>query len=151
MLQLTAPPVRRLDSRYTLEQISNTPDFRQSMPGIELDTVRFGFNEHIVRDDQIAELERVGIIMERILSVSPDEIFLIEGHTDAVGSDAYNLALSRKRADAIKGALMTYFVLDSENIMTVGYGEQFLRIPTPEAEPENRRVTIRRITPLIRR
>ncbi len=151
LLQFTAPPVRRLEDRYTLEQIALTPGLRQIMPGVELDTVRFGFNEHAVRDDQIAELERIGLIMEKILSISGDEVFLIEGHTDAIGSDAYNLALSRKRADAIRAALLDYFVLPSGTIMTVGYGEQFLRIPTPDAEPENRRVTIRRITPLLRR
>ena len=74
---------------------------------------------------------------------------MIEGHTDAVGSNAANLSLSRQRAVAIKKALNTYYVIPSANLRTVGYGERFLKIPTSEAEEENRRVSIARATELI--
>jgi outer membrane protein OmpA-like peptidoglycan-associated protein len=84
--------------------------------------------------------------MERVLSKHPRERFLIEGHTDAVGSDAANLALSRERAAAIKKALTTYYVISPENLETVGYGERYLKIPTAEAEQENRRVSVSRAT-----
>lgn len=80
-------------------------------------------------------------------------MFLIEGHTDAVGSDSYNLALSQKRADAVRDAMrdamLQYFNIAPENLETIGYGEEFLKIETEEEEQENRRVTIRRITPLL--
>ena len=74
---------------------------------------------------------------------------MIEGHTDAVGSNAANLALSRERALAVKQALVNYFVIPPENLKTVGLGERFLKIPTEEAEAENRRVSVARITPLV--
>ena len=66
---------------------------------------------------------------------------------DAVGSPGYNLDLSRKRAEAVKNALVEYFVISPDNLATIGYGEQFLKIPTPEDESENRRVSVRRISP----
>ncbi|MBI3674912.1 MAG: OmpA family protein, partial [Rhizobiales bacterium] len=77
------------------------------------------------------------------------EVFIIEGHTDAVGSDESNLRLSRLRAEAVKQALTTYYVIPPDNLATVGYGERYLKIPTREPEAENRRVSVVRATPLV--
>jgi outer membrane protein OmpA-like peptidoglycan-associated protein len=66
-----------------------------------------------------------------------------------VGSDAYNLKLSRARAEAVKKALTTYYVISPRNLQTVGLGERYLKIPTAEPEGENRRVSISRATPLV--
>jgi outer membrane protein OmpA-like peptidoglycan-associated protein len=79
----------------------------------------------------------------------PNEIFMIEGHTDAPGSNIYNAKLSKLRAEAIKKALVAYYVIPARNLRTVGLGERFLKIPTAEAESENRRVSISRITNLL--
>lgn len=147
--QLMAQPRERLERGYSLDDIESRSDLRGIMPGIELDTVRFGFNEYEVREEEIDKLDGIATIIERILAAQPDEVFMVEGHTDAVGSDAYNLELSRQRAEAMKQALVEYFVIDPDALVTVGYGERYLKIPTPDEEPENRRVTIRRITPLL--
>lgn len=147
--QLVAPPTRRIDRRYSRSELQRTRGWRDSMPAIEVDTIRFGFNEAFVREEEIPQLERIGEIIERIVASNPDEVFLIEGHTDAVGSDSYNQSLSEKRADAVRDAMLQYFNIAPENIETIGYGEDFLKIETEEAEQENRRVTIRRITPLL--
>jgi outer membrane protein OmpA-like peptidoglycan-associated protein len=143
---LVAPPRQRIDRRYTVEEVEASPTLREALPRIEIDTVHFGFNEAFVRAEEVANLDRLGEIMERILGKHPREIFLIEGHTDAVGSDASNQALSRQRAAAIKKALTTYYVIPAENLKTVGYGERYLKIPTAEAEQENRRVSVSRGT-----
>jgi outer membrane protein OmpA-like peptidoglycan-associated protein len=143
---LVAPPRRKIDRRYTVEEVEASPDLREALPRIEIDTVHFGFNEAFVRAEEVGNLDRLGEIMERILGKHPREIFLIEGHTDAVGSDASNLALSRQRAAAIKKALTTYYVIPAQNLKTVGYGERYLKIPTAEAEQENRRVSVSRGT-----
>ena len=45
--------------------------------------------------------------------------------------------------------MLQFFKMEDNNIETVGYGEEFLKIVTEEEEPANRRVTIRRITPLL--
>lgn len=143
---LAAPPRRKIDRRYTVEEVEASPSLREALPRIEIDTVHFGFNEAFVRAEEVGNLDRLGEIMERILSKHPREIFLIEGHTDAVGSDAANLVLSRQRAAAIKKALTTYYVIPPQNLRTVGYGERYLKIPTAEAEQENRRVSVSRAT-----
>ncbi len=143
---LVAPPSARPTRRYTVEEIADAPEVRRSLPRLEIDNVRFGFNEAFVREEEIGNLDRIAAVMERILKKYPREIFMIEGHTDAVGSDIYNLGLSRARADAIKRALSTYYVIPPQNLRTVGLGERYLKVPTPEAEPENRRVSISRVT-----
>ena len=87
--------------------------------------------------------------MERLLEKNPAETFLIEGHTDAVGSDVANLALSDRRAEAVADALTNVFGIPPENLATQGYGEQLSEGQDRSPERENRRVAIRRITPLV--
>ena len=147
--QLAAAPRRKISRRYSVEEIEDDPEIREAMPAIEIDTVRFGFNESFVREEEVDRLDRIAEIIEKILAAHPGEVFMIEGHTDAVGSDTYNLNLSRQRAQAVKQALTTFYVIPSRNLQTVGYGERYLKIPTAEPEQENRRVTLRRVTPLV--
>ena len=87
--------------------------------------------------------------MLRVLSRNPDEVFLIEGHTDAVGNDVDNLSLSDRRAQSVAEILSETFGVPPENLVTQGYGKQYLKIETPAAERLNRRVAIRRISPLM--
>jgi outer membrane protein OmpA-like peptidoglycan-associated protein len=147
--QLVRRPARKFDRRYTFEEVTAEPELRAAMPAVEINTVTFGFNEDFVREEQLENLDRIGQILEEILAEHPQEVFLVEGHTDAVGDDAYNLDLSSRRADAIKSALTEYYAIGPENLKTVGYGERYLKIDTEEPEEENRRITIRRITPAI--
>lgn len=154
--QLTARPVRRIRERYSRriileqpERIVTREEVRESLPSVEIDTINFGFNESFVAEEEIADLDRIGTILERVLASNPEEVFLIEGHTDAVGSDGYNQKLSLERARAVKSALIDYYAISPDNLSVVGLGERYLKIPTPEPEEENRRVTVRRITPLL--
>ena len=80
---------------------------------------------------------------------NPQEIFMIEGHTDTVGSDAANLALSDRRAESVALALTEYFDVPPENLVTQGYGEQFLRVRAEGDIRDNRRASVRRITDLL--
>jgi len=147
--QLIAPPAAPIDRQYTMQEYRANPGLRTLMPGIEVDTVKFGFNEDFLREEEIYKLDRLGQLLERIVAGNPDEVFLIEGHTDLVGSDSYNGALSLRRAQAVKAALTEFYYIDPRNLEIAGYGEQFPRIPTEFEEPENRRVTVRRITPIL--
>lgn len=156
--QFASRPLRPLPRRYPRaeflaqpEVVMEQPAVRQAIPGVELDTIHFGFNESFVREEEIANLDRIGRILERIVAAHPNEVFVIEGNTDAVGDDAYNLRLSKQRAEAVKQALTQYYVISPDNLVTAGLGERYLKIPTPEPEQENRRVTIRRVTPLLQK
>jgi len=73
----------------------------------------------------------------------PNRDVLIEGHTDSVGADDYNLTLSRKRADSVKYKLMGNGVEESR-ITTVGYGEEFplASNDTKAGKAQNRRVEV---------
>jgi len=66
-----------------------------------------------------------------------------------VGSELDNLSLSDRRAESVAEILTETFGVPPENLVTQGYGEQFLKIPTQAAERANRRVAVRRITPLM--
>ena len=138
-----------INRRYKVDEIAVQPKLRNSISRIEIDTIRFGYNEAFMRDEQVGNLDGIASIIEKIVKKYPNEVFLIEGHTDAPGSAAYNTKLSKLRAESIKKALTSYFVIPAKNLRTVGLGERFLKIPTADAEPENRRVSIARITPLL--
>lgn len=146
---LISPPLVKVKPRYRIEDFAEQPRLRYSVPGIEVDTIRFGFGEGYLRTEEVSKLERIGEIIERIVAGNPNEVFLIEGHTDAVGSREANMALSTQRADAVRQALLEYFEIGEDNLATVGRGEAYLKIPTEAPEAENRRVTLRRITPLL--
>lgn len=146
---LVSPPLVKVRPRYRIEDFAEQPRLRYSVPGIEVDTIQFGFGEGFLRTEEVSKLDRIGAIVERIVAGNPNEVFLIEGHTDAVGSSQANLALSTERAEAVKQALLEYFEIGEDNLSTVGRGESYLKIPTQEPEAENRRVTLRRITPLL--
>ena len=65
------------------------------------------------------------------------------------GADEDNLSLSDRRAESVAVALTQQFGVPAENLTTQGYGEQYLKVPTQGPEQQNRRVTLRRITPLL--
>ncbi len=146
---LISAPLVKVEPRYRIEDFAEQPRLRYSVPGVEIDTIRFGFGEGFLRTEEVTKLDRIGAIVERIVAGNPNEVFLIEGHTDAVGSREANLALSTERANAVRQALLEYFEIGEDNLATVGRGEAYLKIPTEEPEAENRRVTLRRITPLL--
>jgi outer membrane protein OmpA-like peptidoglycan-associated protein len=70
----------------------------------------------------------------------PDIIVEISGHTDDVGSDAYNKTLSQRRADAVKSWLVANGI-DGSRLRAVGYGEE--RPTVPNDSPENRQLNRR--------
>ena len=148
---LSAPPVARLERGYSLEEIRYSRPLREYMRRIDLDTVNFEFGSFEVAHDQYPKLERLARIIHRMLRRNEAEVFLIEGHTDAVGADEDNLTLSDRRAEAVADILVSEFEVPIENLITQGYGEQFLKIETQGPERQNRRVAFRRITPLLGR
>jgi len=77
------------------------------------------------------------------LKKHPKRDVLIEGHTDSVGGDDYNLVLSRKRADSVKYKLMADGV-EADRITTVGYGKKFplASNDTKAGKAQNRRVEV---------
>jgi outer membrane protein OmpA-like peptidoglycan-associated protein len=146
---LSAPPVEELDRTYSMEEVRRSPMLRDRMRRIDLDAINFEFGAWEVTQDQYPALRRVANAMKRVIDRNPEEVFLIEGHTDAVGSDEDNLSLSDRRAESVSIILTEQFAVPPENMATQGYGEQYLKVDTEEAERQNRRVAVRRVTPLL--
>ncbi|MBB5052090.1 outer membrane protein OmpA-like peptidoglycan-associated protein [Afipia massiliensis] len=146
---MMAPPVERIERRYSLDEIRYSPSVRQRMPSIDLDTINFETGSWEVPPDQAAKLQAIADGLNRVITANPRTVFLIEGHTDAVGNEVDNLSLSDRRAESAATLLTQQFNVPAENLTSQGYGEQYLKVPTDGAERRNRRVTIRNITPLL--
>lgn len=146
---LMEPPVERLSRAYSLDEIRYSPAVRDRMPRIDIDTITFETGSWEITPDQVDKLAVIADAIKRAIDRNPNEVFLIEGHTDAVGSDDDNLSLSDRRAESAAIALTEQFQIPPENLTTQGYGEQYLKVPSEGPERVNRRVTVRRITPLL--
>ena len=146
---LEAPPVDRVERRYSLDEIRYSPSVRQLMPSIDLNTINFDTGSWEIPPDQAAKLQAIADGLNRAIQRNPREVFLIEGHTDAVGNDTDNLSLSDRRAESAATLLTQQFGVPAENLTSQGYGAQFLKEQTSGPSRINRRVTVRRITPLL--
>jgi outer membrane protein OmpA-like peptidoglycan-associated protein len=73
--------------------------------------------------------------------------YLIAGHTDAVGSDAYNIDLSRRRAQAVFAYLTEAYTIDPRRLLAVGLGFRRLKRPEAPRAAINRRVEVLLIVP----
>ncbi|WP_347309951.1 OmpA family protein [Defluviimonas sp. SAOS-178_SWC] len=135
--------------RFSLRQIRNIRAVRELVPVIDLETITFDTNSAAIRTSEAQKLVRLGSAMKAAVDQRPWEVFLIEGHTDAVGSAVANLTLSDRRAESLALALSEYSDIPSENLVVQGYGERYLKVPVDTDERANRRVTVRRITPLL--
>ena len=145
---MLAPPVDRIQRRYSLDEIRYWPSVRQRMPRIDLDTMDFETGSSEIAPDQAVRLRVIADGINQAIQRDPREVFLIEGHTDAVGNDIDNLSLSDRRAKSAAELLTQQFRVPEENLTSQGYGKQYSRTRR-WSERRNRRVTIRRITPFL--
>jgi outer membrane protein OmpA-like peptidoglycan-associated protein len=102
--------------------------------------VTFDFDSAVVKPGAYSELERIaGVVVNY-----PDTVLRVEGHTDSIGPEEYNMVLSSRRAEAVKNILIAKGV-PSRNIETIAYGES-MPVATNETEAgrmKNRRVEIK--------
>jgi outer membrane protein OmpA-like peptidoglycan-associated protein len=123
-------------------------DLRRIAPSVDIQSINFAFGSDRIPRDQFWKVKRIAVAMRRILRRNRHEVFLIEGHTDAVGSYASNLALSERRALSLARQLARFGV-PHRAMETIGYGEEDLLVQTQREDWRNRRVTLRRITDFI--
>lgn len=113
----------------------------QSAPSVNL-TVNFALGSAELTQQARSTLNELG------RALSSHELagyhFRIEGHTDTVGSPAYNLQLSKERANAVVNYLTSKFGVQPARLQAVGMGEAGLLVQTPPQtpEPRNRRVHV---------
>tara|TARA_R110002051_G_scaffold107745_1_gene180650 strand:- start:337 stop:2079 length:1743 start_codon:yes stop_codon:yes gene_type:complete len=136
--------------RFSLRQVRDIRQVRALAPEVELDALRFATGSAAIQPEQARALAKIGAAISDAVHNDPRTVILIEGHTDAVGDAGYNLALSDRRAETVALALTEYFDVPAANLITQGYGESNLKVPTLTAEPANRRAVVRNITGLLR-
>jgi outer membrane protein OmpA-like peptidoglycan-associated protein len=101
----------------------------------------FQFNSAELRESARVGLMKLGMLMDR----NPNLYCWIEGHTDLVGGDEFNLNLSIQRAESVKNYLVKSLAMDPSKIITRGFGryEPIVTSGTQEEQSANRRVEIR--------
>ena len=114
----------------------------EETPAILMPTdVLFDFNSSELVPAAKESLDKLAELIRR----NPQSRFVIEGHTDSIGGDAFNIALSKQRADSVAAWLSQHFNIPAEKLETVGLGRSRLLVPAtgdPEEEQLNRRVEI---------
>jgi outer membrane protein OmpA-like peptidoglycan-associated protein len=100
--------------------------------------VHFAFDSAEVLPESRPYLDEVGRMMQ-LESVTGKKL-VVEGHTDATGSDAYNQRLSERRALAVANYLVKHHGVQPERITTRGRGESAPLPGRPGEDPLNRRV-----------
>jgi len=138
-------PVAKQKQRVPVREFKRRPELRRQAPSINIQSINFAFGSAAISPSQYDKIDNIATAMERILRRDPEARFLIEGHTDAVGSFGSNLRLSDARAAALRSTLVREFGVPRYVLETVGYGEEYLLVPTQNENWRNRRVTLRRI------
>lgn len=152
MRQLDAAPARRIrpEERVTVQEFRRRPDLRRAAPSIDIQSINFAFASAEIPRSEFGKVRDIADALKQLTGRRRGARFLIEGHTDAVGSRESNQVLSERRADSLKRVLTREFGVSSRILETVGYGEDYLLINTPNEDWRNRRVTLRRIDEFVR-
>ncbi len=155
-VEVPSPPVIKTVEVPTPPKIIRCP---APFPGAKLDEngcaiapqkvvlhgVHFEFNKATLLVDSKALLNQVGEAMKSQKGMT----VRIDGHTDDIGSDAYNMKLSQQRADSVRAYLITRGI-DGSRMSTQGFGKR-KPIVTPQntaaARELNRRVEFDILTP----
>jgi outer membrane protein OmpA-like peptidoglycan-associated protein len=109
-------------------------------PGtVSLPQITFEFNSMTLTPEAKETLRALGSALNAGLK---DYKFVLQGHTDAVGSADYNMDLSRKRAEAARDFLINEMKVDPDRLQVVGKGFTELANPCHPRAAENRRLVV---------
>jgi outer membrane protein OmpA-like peptidoglycan-associated protein len=101
--------------------------------------VSFDSNSAVVRPGVYSELDRIALSLTQY----PQTVVRIEGHTDSVGTEAFNMDLSRRRAEAVKSLLMQRGIDASRmEVAAMGESSPIATNDTEAGRQMNRRVVI---------
>jgi outer membrane protein OmpA-like peptidoglycan-associated protein len=111
---------------------------------IDIYSIYFSFNSDKLRDESRPTLEDIAEVMRR----HPDWNLQVNGHTDGIGGDAFNLDLSKRRSSSVKSALVGQFKIDGNRLVTSGFGKSQPKDTndTLEGRARNRRVELMRVS-----
>lgn len=108
-------------------------------PKIDLE-IQFDYNSADISKNSLTAVQELGkALSDASLKGST---FVVAGHTDAIGGEAYNQDLSERRADTIKKYLTEKYGIAGSDLVTVGYGKTRPKDPNAPMDPVNRRVQV---------
>jgi OOP family OmpA-OmpF porin len=111
--------------------------------GVDLDNILFDFDKSDIRPEYHDELNALG----KFLQDNPKGYVVIEGFTDTKGDVAYNMYLSRDRAENVKNYLLKNFNIAEDRLVVVWYGQA---VPTASEETKEGRQSNRRVRLVVR-
>jgi outer membrane protein OmpA-like peptidoglycan-associated protein len=122
-----------LDEREKVAEIASVK------PSIDLD-IQFEYNSAKISQAALPAVQELGkALSDPALKGST---FMVAGHTDAVGGDAFNRNLSERRAETIKHYLSDKYGIAGADLVAVGYGKSKLKDPNAPTAAVNRRVQV---------
>jgi len=127
--------------RITVEEREDVAKLIEESKAPNVDVqIFFAFDSAEIRPETRPSLDELGKALSdpKLGNAS----FLIAGHTDAKGSNSYNLALSQRRAESVKAFLVETYGVDGARLAVIGFGEEQLKDPDDPFADENRRVQI---------
>jgi len=132
----------KLDGVESLDQLLDLPpDLLLSKKTLLPSDLIFEFNSSDLRESAKIGLMKLALLIDK----NPGLYCWIEGHTDLVGGDDFNIQLSQKRADSVKNYLVESMRMNPERIITRGYGKTQPLVLQGDADSQapNRRVEIK--------
>jgi len=129
----------RIDQRKKLDEIVA----KQDLPKIDI-TITFDYDSDRIKPESIAAVEELGKALTSDALAKAK--IVLNGHTDAAGSDGYNLDLSNRRAASVRNFLIEKFSIDGSRLVAIGYGEERLKNTADPVAAENRRVEVINLT-----
>lgn len=130
-----APPV--------VEEVKPAPVVEEPKPeilekGRTTLKVLFDFDKAVIKKNSFQDVDNLAAVMKQY----PDLNVTIEGHTDSIGTAAYNKKLSQQRADAVKKYMVEKSGIDAKRLTAKGFGEEkpIVSNKTKEGRAQNRRV-----------
>jgi outer membrane protein OmpA-like peptidoglycan-associated protein len=122
-----------LGEREEIAEIASTK------PNIDLE-INFDYNSAEISKTSLPAAQELGKALSN--PSLRGSTFVVAGHTDGIGSDAFNQDLSERRADTIKNYLVQKFGINGSDLVTVGYGKTKLKDAQDPNDPINRRVQV---------
>jgi len=114
-------------------------DIASTKPNIDLD-IQFDYNSADISTASMPSVQALGKALSN--PSLKGSVFVVAGHTDAIGGEAFNMGLSERRADTIKSYLVSKFGIAGSDLVTVGYGKDKPKDASAPMDPVNRRVQV---------
>jgi outer membrane protein OmpA-like peptidoglycan-associated protein len=119
------------------EHVEEFKKIKAELPKIDL-KITFHYNSVQPTPEGEQQLHQLGVALQKM----PDGKFNLVGHTDARGSDDYNMTLSQRRAAAVVAILVTKYNIPIVQLIPSGQGERELLAGLPPDHEANRRVEV---------